>query len=113
MDTIGKCSKPMWRYPGVPAGFCDNPAYGEQLEGNHKDFGYVRRLACHNHGGPTRDAYMKDKTVIRFDGPPGPESGRFVEVERNGQSINAGEWLEDGEDWLLVMDESTCKEEAQ
>jgi len=32
---------------------------------------------------------------IVFDGPPGPESGRFVEVEDgNGHSINAGEWLE-------------------
>lgn len=32
---------------------------------------------------------------IVFDGPPGPESGRFVEVEdETGKSIDAGEWLE-------------------
>ena len=32
---------------------------------------------------------------IIFDGPPGPESGRFVEVETDdGHSINAGEWIE-------------------
>lgn len=32
---------------------------------------------------------------IIFDGPPGPESGRFVEVETDdGRSINAGEWIE-------------------
>jgi hypothetical protein len=32
---------------------------------------------------------------IVFDGPPGHESGRFVEVEDgHGHSINAGEWLE-------------------
>lgn len=32
---------------------------------------------------------------IIFDAPPGPESGRFVEVEDgHGHSINAGEWLE-------------------
>ena len=32
---------------------------------------------------------------IIFDGPPGPESGRFVEVETDdGKSINAGEWIE-------------------
>jgi hypothetical protein len=32
---------------------------------------------------------------VIFDGPPGPESGRFVEVETdNGHSINAGEWIE-------------------
>jgi hypothetical protein len=30
---------------------------------------------------------------IIFDGPPGPEAGRFVEVETDdGKSINAGQW---------------------
>lgn len=30
---------------------------------------------------------------IVFDGPPGPEAGRFVEVETpDGRSVNAGEW---------------------
>lgn len=33
---------------------------------------------------------------IVFDAPPGPESGRFIEVENpDGHSINVGEWLED------------------
>jgi hypothetical protein len=32
---------------------------------------------------------------IVFDGPPGPESGRFVECETpDGKSVNAGEWHE-------------------
>lgn len=32
---------------------------------------------------------------IVFDGPPGPVSGRFVEVEReDGSSVNAGKWVE-------------------
>ena len=31
---------------------------------------------------------------IVFDGPPSHESGRFVEVERNGRSVSAGEWIE-------------------
>ena len=32
---------------------------------------------------------------IIFDGPPGPESGRFIEVETDdGKSINIGEWSE-------------------
>jgi len=32
---------------------------------------------------------------IVFDGPPGPVSGRFVEVEdESGASINVGEWVE-------------------
>lgn len=44
---------------------------------------------------------------IRFvcDGPPGPESGHFVEVENErGESIHVGEWRErpDGL-WELVV----------
>lgn len=38
-----------------------------------------------------------------FDGPPGPEAGRFVEAENpDGQSVKVGEWLErpDGK-WAL------------
>jgi len=32
---------------------------------------------------------------IVFDGPPGPEGPRFVEVEdHHGQSISFGEWVE-------------------
>jgi len=36
--------------------------------------------------------------AIVFDGPPGPESGRFVEVEDSkGRSLNVGEWAERGD----------------
>lgn len=45
----------------------------------------------------------KGKVVIRFDGPPGHVAGRFVEVERDGTSINYGDWVQDGEYWLLVL----------
>lgn len=40
---------------------------------------------------------------IVFDGPPGPEAGRFVEVEDNtGASINFGHWVErDDGYWAL------------
>ena len=31
---------------------------------------------------------------IVFDGQPSHESGRFVEVERDGHSINVGQWVE-------------------
>lgn len=32
---------------------------------------------------------------IIFDGPPGPDGGRFVDVENaDGQSIGFGEWIE-------------------
>ena len=37
---------------------------------------------------------MSSYVDIVFDGPPGPESGRFVEVEdANGRSIRLGEWV--------------------
>ena len=43
--------------------------------------------------------------VIRFDGPPSHESGRFIEVETlDGRSIKVGEWVQDGSDWLLKLD---------
>jgi hypothetical protein len=40
---------------------------------------------------------------IVFDGPPGHESGRFVEVENDsGASINFGEWVKrDDGYWAL------------
>lgn len=53
---------------------------------------------------------LEGRVVIRFDGPPGPESGRFVEVERDGKSINFGEWVKDGDYWLLVIPEHQIKE---
>lgn len=40
---------------------------------------------------------------IVFDGPPGPEAGRFIEVEdSSGKSISFGEWMQrpDGY-WVL------------
>ena len=47
----GKCSVPMWR-GGIPAGFCDKPAYGEQEAGQDRYKGYCGGLACYGHGGP-------------------------------------------------------------
>ena len=39
---------------------------------------------------------------ILFDGPPGHDSGRFVEVETDdGRSINVGEWIQRGNYWVL------------
>lgn len=45
---IGKCSVPMWSM-GMPAGFCDNDAYGDVIK---KGGIYVGGLACPHHGGP-------------------------------------------------------------
>lgn len=51
-NGVGKCSVPMWM-GGLPAGFCDNEAYGERPKGNKYD-GYVPALACPIHGGPEK-----------------------------------------------------------
>lgn len=48
-------------------------------------------------------------TDIVFDGPPGPEAGRFVEVESaTGKSIRFGEWVHspDGYWALRIITES-------
>ncbi len=50
--------------------------------------------------------------VIRFDGPPSHESGRFIEVEKDGASISFGEWRQDGDDWLLVLTDVAKMEQA-
>lgn len=53
IDGVGKCSVQMWG-SGIPAGFCDEPAYGEPTkEGRLRYNGYVQHLACPRHGGPT------------------------------------------------------------
>lgn len=38
---------------------------------------------------------MTDYIDIVFDGPPGPEAGRFVEVESSdGRGMRFGEWVQ-------------------
>lgn len=50
---------------------------------------------------------MENAIVIRFDGPPSQQGGRFIEVENlEGASIKVGEWRQDGDDWLLVIERS-------
>lgn len=49
------------------------------------------------------DRIKKNHFDIVFDGPPGPDAGRFVEVEdADGRSITLGKWLQrpDGY-WVL------------
>ena len=49
---------------------------------------------------------------IIFDGPPGPEAGRFVEIELDsGESVTIGEWSQrpDGL-WSLRIDSLLTKE---
>lgn len=119
----GKCSVPMWSGGGVPAGFCDRPAFGEPTPcGTYRDgdgkvrredgkyAGYVPGLACTVHGGPERKAtptvdHLTEIDIV-FDGPPSHEAGRFVEVERTADqhSMNVGEWVQrDDEYWVLRL----------
>jgi len=46
---------------------------------------------------------------IVFDGPPGPESGRFVEVENTeGRSIKFGEWVHRADGyWVLRIEQGS------
>lgn len=47
----------------------------------------------------------EERLVIVFDGPPGPEAGRFVEVE-NGyrKGVDVGTWVKrDDGLWELVL----------
>jgi hypothetical protein len=70
-DGIGRCSVPMWQM-GCPAGFCDEPAYGEppqcvmyrdgwtgrRFRSDGRYDGYVPALACVGHGGPPSRVFM-------------------------------------------------------
>lgn len=69
-DGVGRCSVPMWGVGG-PAGFCDEPAFGERPDGvtnlrwdgyEWRDdglyAGYVPGLACRCHGGPKTRAFL-------------------------------------------------------
>lgn len=50
---------------------------------------------------------------VVFDGPPGPESGRFIEVESpESASIAVGEWIDRGDGtWALrIPNPSTAAE---
>lgn len=53
---IGFCSVPMW-CNGLPAGFCDEQAYGYR-ENKQVFDRYVPYLACPGHGGPTIRVFM-------------------------------------------------------
>lgn len=54
--------------------------------------------------GNGKEAIMKELHVL-FDGPPGHESGRFVECEdENGLAHDVGHWEEDDAGlWHLVI----------
>lgn len=49
----GKCSVPTWA-GGLPAGFCDRPAWGEQRTPRNRfdDLPMAHGYCCEAHGGP-------------------------------------------------------------
>ena len=50
------------------------------------------------------EALEQGELHIVFDGPPGPEAGRFVEVETpDGKSVCAGRWEQRDKYWHLVL----------
>jgi len=54
---------------------------------------------------------MAEYLDVVFDGPPGPQSGRFIEVETNtGRSVSFGEWVkrEDGYWALRIWGKPHC-----
>ncbi len=93
-NGVGKCSVPMW-CNGMPAGFCDEPAYGKQ-EPEQRRYGewsyawrkwfggYCTGLACHAHGGP-----------LAPPKPSCPECGRVhfvLECDRDEDGSKTAEW---------------------
>lgn len=59
---------------------------------------------------------MANKHIdIVFDGPPGPEAGRFVEVEIGNDtdhyySMRFGEWIDRGDGyWVLRLTNETLR----
>jgi hypothetical protein len=64
-------------------------------------------VAAHSTNNPPRDSAVADPDSFPFidivlDGPPGPNPGRFVEVEDpRGRSIHIGQWIDRGDSWAL------------
>lgn len=69
-EGVGACGVPMW-CNGMPAGFCEAPAYGPQekdqqrygnFDWNQRRWfpGYSSGLACYGHGGPQAPALEVD-----------------------------------------------------
>lgn len=51
---------------------------------------------------------VAEELDIVFDGPPGPEAGRFVEVEVEGRSVSAGQWFQREDGYWVLRIPSTC-----
>lgn len=86
-----QCGVPMWTGGGMPAGMCDNVAYGKRPDAkthrrwdgfewrdDGKYTGYVIGDACPRHGGPTLKevSHKGDPCIhcgtLHYDVAPGP-----------------------------------------
>ena len=67
---------------------------GQRLFNTIKHWGALYAQLAATPGTEHAEAAADESLLyIIFDGPPGPEAGRFVEVETaGGRSVNAGEW---------------------
>ena len=110
---VGKCSVPMWRC-GLPAGFCDEPAYGkptkcaiyrdghtgELFRADGKYNGYVPGLACPAHGGPKGRQHWGNPCKYcgtpHDDVEPGPCPGRNENC-RDDEDIAPDIWTDEDE----------------
>ena len=56
-----RCRKAMWSGYGMPAGLCNEPAYGPEAHMRDKDeYWTEERIArCPQHGGPTLEEFQK------------------------------------------------------
>lgn len=71
--------------------------YGEHLDGGHE---------CQHGGCDYCSAFTHANVTVEvvFDGPPSAKGAVFVEVERDGRSVKAGEWVDRGDGyWALRL----------
>ena len=113
----------MSEYTALPKCFdCGSDTPGErgwvtipqsELPYDERGLAVVRKRLCSNsfHNENKKSNYVD----IVFDGPPAPESGRFVEVENSsGASIKFGDWVEreDGY-WVLRIKTTMFQEQVE
>ncbi len=91
---VGKCSVPMWN-SGIPAGFCDEPAYGERTkDGLRRYDDYISFLACPKHGGPLENQIkakilVTKESILHVDSTPDDEYPlRILRAYRKNRNVH-------------------------
>lgn len=73
-------------------------------------------ISTWEHGEKLREARTDEMHLdIVFDGPPGSQSGRFIEVEnQEGKSICVGRWIDRGDGlWALRISRAELSQQQQ